>query len=144
MVSRGQRNGSSRPLISIFWTWSRYFSIQVAPQLYSRGWVDPVPHLLTYGAEPFLRSRQLCSHSRTSQHGTWRFNAVFTKAIHWSLFWVTSIQFTPSRRSILILSTHLRLGLPSDLFPSPLLLRKSGSAKNRTRNLWICSRNSDH
>jgi hypothetical protein len=22
---------------------SRYFSIQVAPQLYSRGWVDPVP-----------------------------------------------------------------------------------------------------
>jgi hypothetical protein len=25
-------------------------------------------YLLTYGAEPFLRSRQLCSHSRTSQH----------------------------------------------------------------------------
>jgi hypothetical protein len=24
--------------------------------------------LLTYGAEPFLRSRQLCSHSRTFQH----------------------------------------------------------------------------
>jgi hypothetical protein len=23
---------------------------------------------LTYGAEPYLRSRQLCSHSRTSQH----------------------------------------------------------------------------
>jgi hypothetical protein len=44
---------------------SRYFSIQVVPQLYSRGWVDPVP--------------------------------------------------------------------------DPLLLRKSGIAGNRTRNLWICS-----
>jgi hypothetical protein len=43
----------------------RYFSIQVAPQLSSRGWVDPVP--------------------------------------------------------------------------DPLLLRKSGSSGNRTRNLWICS-----
>jgi hypothetical protein len=45
---------------------SRYFSIQVAPQLSSRGWVDPVP--------------------------------------------------------------------------DPLLLTKSGSAGNWTRNLWICSR----
>jgi hypothetical protein len=27
-------------------------------------------YLLTYGAEPFLRSCQLCSHSRTSQHFT--------------------------------------------------------------------------
>jgi hypothetical protein len=44
---------------------SRYFSVQVAPQLSSRGWVDPVP--------------------------------------------------------------------------DPLLLRKSGSAGNRTRDLWICS-----
>jgi hypothetical protein len=44
---------------------SRYFFFQVAPQLYSRGWIDPVPE--------------------------------------------------------------------------PLLLRKSGSAGNRTRDLWICS-----
>jgi hypothetical protein len=48
-----------------FLDWSRYFSIQVAPQLSSRGWVDPVP--------------------------------------------------------------------------DPLLLRKSGSAGNRKRDLWICS-----
>jgi hypothetical protein len=27
-----------------------------------------IGNLLTYGAEPFLRSCQLCSHSRTSQH----------------------------------------------------------------------------
>jgi hypothetical protein len=36
-VSRGQRNGSPRPSISVFQTRSRYFSIQVAPQLYSQG-----------------------------------------------------------------------------------------------------------
>jgi hypothetical protein len=48
----------------------RYVFFQVAPQLYSRGWVDPVP--------------------------------------------------------------------------DPLLLRKSGSAENRTRDLWSVARNSDH
>jgi hypothetical protein len=29
-------------------------------------------------------------------HGTRRFNTVFTRALHWSLSWVTSIQSTPS------------------------------------------------
>jgi hypothetical protein len=29
-----------------FLDWNRYFSFQVAPQLYSWGWVDPVPHSL--------------------------------------------------------------------------------------------------
>jgi hypothetical protein len=50
-----------------FLDWNCYFSIQVAPQLFSRGWVDPVP------------------------------------------------------------------------VPDPLILRKSCSVENRTRNLWICS-----
>jgi hypothetical protein len=47
-------------------------------------------------------------------YGTQRFIAVFTRALHWFLSWARSI----SLRSILILSTHLRLGLPSGLFPS--------------------------
>jgi hypothetical protein len=55
-------------------------------------------------------------------HGTRRFITVFRKAVHWSLSWATSIQSVPlhtiSLRSILILSTHLRLGLPIGLFPS--------------------------
>jgi hypothetical protein len=42
--------------------------------------------------------------------------------LHLSLSWARPIQFKPpqpiSRRSILILSTHLRLGLPSGLLPS--------------------------
>jgi len=42
-VSRGQRNGSPRPLISVYQTWIATYFIQVAPQLTSRGWVHPVP-----------------------------------------------------------------------------------------------------
>ena len=36
-VSRGQRNGSPRPLISVYRTWIATYFIQVAPQLTSRG-----------------------------------------------------------------------------------------------------------
>jgi hypothetical protein len=47
---------------------------------------------------------------------------VFTRALHWSLSWASSIQSLPSHsiplRSILILSTYQRLGIPSGLFPS--------------------------
>jgi len=57
-----------------------------------------------------------------SFHGTRRFITAFTSARHLSLSWASSIQsiapHPTSWRSILILSSHLRLGLPSDLFPS--------------------------
>ena len=36
-VSRGQRNGSPRPLISVYRTWIASYFIQVASQLTSRG-----------------------------------------------------------------------------------------------------------
>ena len=53
---------------------------------------------------------------------TRRFITVLTSARHLSLSWAKSIQsMTPhptSWRSILMLSSHLRLGLPSGLFPS--------------------------
>jgi hypothetical protein len=49
---------------------------------------------------------------------------VFTKSCYWTLSWASWIQFAPSipisLRSILMLSSHLRLGLPSGLFPSGL------------------------
>ena len=52
-------------------------------------------------------------------YGTWRFITSFTSVRHLSLSWASLIQSKPSHptswRSILILSSHLRLGLPSGL-----------------------------
>jgi hypothetical protein len=54
-------------------------------------------------------------------YGTRRFITAFTRALHWSLFWARTIQSTlfhpMSTSSILMLYTHLRLVLPSGLFP---------------------------
>jgi hypothetical protein len=55
-------------------------------------------------------------------YGTRRFITAFTSARHLSLSWGSSIQSIPPHAtswvSVLILSSHLRLGLPSGLFPS--------------------------
>ena len=55
-------------------------------------------------------------------HGTRRLFTVLTSVRHLSLSWASPIQFIylhpTSLRSILILSTHLRLGLPSGLLTS--------------------------
>jgi hypothetical protein len=54
-------------------------------------------------------------------YGTRRFITVFTRALHWSLSWATSLKSTPSHpitlRSVLILSSHLCLGLSSQIIP---------------------------
>jgi hypothetical protein len=55
-------------------------------------------------------------------YGIRMFSTEFTRALHLFLSWARPIQSTSphptATRSILILSTHLRLGLPSGLFPS--------------------------
>ena len=55
-------------------------------------------------------------------HGTRRFIAALTSVRHLSLSWASPIQsiypHPTSWRSILILSAHLRLGLPTGLLPS--------------------------
>ena len=57
-----------------------------------------------------------------ASYGTRKFLTAFTRARHLSLSWAGSTQFIPppptSWRSILILSSHLRLRLPSGLFHS--------------------------
>ena len=57
-------------------------------------------------------------------HETRRFITALTSVRHFSLSWASPIQsiypHPTSWRSILILSTHLRLGLPSGLFPSSI------------------------
>ena len=59
-------------------------------------------------------------------HGTRRFITALTSVRQLSLFWASPIQsiypHPTSWRSILILSTHLRLGFPSGLFPSLILI----------------------
>ena len=55
-------------------------------------------------------------------HGTRRFIIALTSVRNLSLSWASPIQsiypHPTSWRSVLLLSTHLRLGLPSGLFPS--------------------------
>ena len=55
-------------------------------------------------------------------HGTRSFITALTRVRHLFLSWASPIQsiypHPTSWRSVLILSTHLRLGLPSGLFPS--------------------------
>ena len=84
-------------------------------------------YLLTYslhGAESFLRSELVLQLIKKfpAFYGTPKFITVLTSARHLSLSWANSIQspqpIPTSWRSILILSSHLRLGLPNGLFPS--------------------------
>ena len=60
--------------------------------------------------------------SQPTFHGTRKFITALTSVRHLSLSWASPIQsiypHPISWRSSLILSTHLRLGLPSGLFPS--------------------------
>jgi hypothetical protein len=79
-------------------------------------------HSLTHGAEPLLRSCQLCSHSRNSQHFMEPKGSLPCSQEPSAGPYPEPDQSTPSHplslRSILILSTHLCLGLPSGLLPS--------------------------
>ena len=88
----------------------------------------PYTYLLTYLLTPWCRvllekltGLQLVK-KFPAFHGTRRFITALTSVRHLSLSWsspIQSIQPHPtSWRSILILNTHLRLGLPSGLFPS--------------------------
>ena len=85
-------------------------------------------YLLTYLLTPWSRVllEKLASLQLVKKfpafYGTRRFLTAFTSARHLSLSWASPIQSSypnpTSWRSILLLSSHLRLGLPSGLFPS--------------------------
>ena len=81
--------------------------------------------------------------------GTRRFLAVLTSARHLSLSWANSIQSTQppptSWRSILILSSHLHLGLPNGLitsdFPTRTLCTPLPSPICATCVVWLTGNN---
>ena len=81
-------------------------------------------YLLTSWSRVLLEKLTGSAASQEIPHifGTRRFLTELTSARHLSLSWVNSIQSPQppptSWRFILILSSHLRLGLPSGLFPS--------------------------
>jgi len=107
-------------------------SILITPEsnqvLYSKTLQRLLTYLLTYLLTPWCRvllekltGLQLIK-KFTAFHGTRRFITALTNVRHLSLSWASPIQSKypqpTSWRSILILSTHLRLGLPSGLLPS--------------------------
>ena len=83
--------------------------------------------LLTHSLTPWSRAllEKLTSFQLVKKFltfcGTWRFITRFTSACHLSLSWASSIRSIPPHPtvwiSILILSSHLRQGLPSSSFP---------------------------
>jgi hypothetical protein len=73
-------------------------------------------------------------------HGTRRFITALTSVRHLSVSWASPIQskypHPTSWRSSLILSTHLRLGLPIGLFPS-VFPTKTLYTPPPQRNAWV-------
>jgi len=83
--------------------------------------------LLTYLLTPWSRVLEKLTNLQLVKKfpaicGTWRFITTFTSAHHLYQSWASSIQSIPphptSWRYIIILSSHLRMGLPSSLLPS--------------------------
>jgi hypothetical protein len=81
-------------------------------------------HSMVQGIISKAESQSACQKKILLSYGTRRFITTFTKARHWTLYWTNRIQFAPSisisLRSIIMLSSHPRLGLPSGLLPSGL------------------------
>jgi hypothetical protein len=124
-------------LIFDFLDRSRCFFFQVAPQLYSRGWVDPVPDPLVLG-----KSGRAGNQTRTS-------GSVARNPDHYTTEEVLSsylrIQFLDRSRYVFFqVAPQLYSRGWVDPVPDPLVLGKSGSAGNQTRTSGSVARNSEH
>jgi hypothetical protein len=86
-VPRCQRDRSLRPYFRFFWQEPLLF-YQVTPQLYSRGWVDPVPDpLLFFPGSVGNRTRASGSVAKKSEICNWQCRCLFTDIrLFWSWF----------------------------------------------------------
>ena len=110
-----------REILQIPWRW-----IKLLNQFYYKKTSKTIKHI-TYLLTPWCRVllEKLTALQLVKKlpvfHGTRRFITALTSVRHLSLSWTSPIQsiypHTTFWRSILILSTHLRLGLPSGSFP---------------------------
>ena len=95
--------------------------------------MNTLPYLLTYLLTPWCRAllEKLTGLQLVKKfpafHGTRRFITALTGVRHLSLSWASLIQSIYPHptywKSVLILSTHLRLGLSSALLPSGFLTK---------------------
>jgi len=98
-------------------------------------------YLLTPQSRVFLEKLTGSAASQEIPHifGTWRFITILTSARHLSLSWANSIQSPQppptSWRSILMLSSHLHLGLSSGLFPSGFPTTRTLCTPPHTRHM---------
>ena len=109
-------------------TYLLYLLMYITYLLYLLMYFTYLLYLLTYLLTPcskVLFEKLTCSQlvkKFPAFYGTQMFITIFTSARHLFLSWAYSIQSMPPHpttwRSILILSSYLRLGLPSGLFPS--------------------------
>jgi hypothetical protein len=118
----------TRPLSVVQPVASRYTDCAIPahsinPVVYKSQEWPAVYYLLIFRAEPFLRRCQLCSHSRTSQHfiepeGSLPCSQEPSTCSYPEPDRFSSYHPHPISKTQVLLSTHLRLGLPSGLFPS--------------------------
>jgi hypothetical protein len=87
-------------------------------------------HSLTHSLTPWFRilfGKLTVTHLHKKKSCSLYGTHSFTKFRHWTLSWASRIQFASLipifLRSIVMLSFHLRLGLPNGLFPSGLPIK---------------------
>jgi hypothetical protein len=92
------------------------------------------PYAFTYLRTELNSSWETANCTATQELPSILWNTNVHYRVHWSLSWARLIQSIPphpiSLRSILILSTHLRLGLPSGLFHSGFSLNNNNNNNN--------------
>jgi len=105
--------------------WKWYWKPQLHATFYKRKYLNPICKQKPHGAKRWVVLKELTVTQLVKKISAFKwvrkFITVFKRAHHWPLSsarWIPFIISHPiSLRSITIISSHLRLGLPCSLFP---------------------------